>query len=637
MDTGGIYDPTSDAGTLLDLASPPSWLTSRRCAGVERSFYSLVPKDYAANVKWRIKLQELVQQDSQVADLFIKICRKDILFYINSFVWVFDTRQEPFSRLPMITYPRQDECLRDIVAAMGHHSLRIEKSRDTGCSTLCVLAFEHCWHFSEAARHLLMASRTEEYVDKRDNPKSLFWKFDYALDNLPHWMKPKGYIKDTHRRSKHVENPLTGSVIDGESTTDNLARGDRRWAILLDEFAAFRNSRRVMMSTQAATPCRILNSTPNGINNSFYETKHMRIKNFTFHWKDIPWKAQGLYLTGAAGELEVVDKAGFPAGYTARLDGKLRSPWYDRTEDETSSTKEMGQEHDIDYLGSGGQFFDPRKLLTVKRQMCRVPMFEGTLLYDTTTAKPSHLAEQPNGRLQLWMQLRGLLRPNSEDRFVIGVDVAAGSGASNSCLSVWNERTQEKVGEYADPRIQPEALATYAVALATWFNNAKIIWEHLGPGYAFGHKVIDLGYRHVYWRKREEGLVQTMSDIAGWHPSKMRKTALLTAYRDALQTGLAVNRSRSAIDECGEYVYNQDGGVCHARSTNREDPSGAGSNHGDRVIADALAWKLLADDRPSLRGGEPRDRAEYGSLAWRIQQRERLSQRRLGTELPIGW
>jgi len=46
-----------------------------------------------------------------------------------------------------------------------------------------------------------------------------------------------------------------------------------------------------------------------------------------------------------------------------------------------------------------------------------------------------------------------------------------------------------------------------------------------------------------------------------------------------------------ALAECLSYIYTQGGSVVHSGSLNKEDPSGANANHGDRVIADALSWR----------------------------------------------
>lgn len=609
---------------------------------IER-FYQHVPKEYSANLRWRAAIHRDVLENPERAEFYYEACRLDILFYINTFVWTFDTRTEPFSKLPFITYPRQDDCIRAICGAMygrgkkKSHDLRIEKSRDTGATCMCTVAFEHCWHFSKTPRHLLMVSRNEEYVDKKDNPKSLFWKFDYIVDNLPDWLKPHGYSRSDHRTKNHATNPYTGSQLDGEATTPNIARGDRRFAIFVDEFAQFRKSRHVMMATQRATNCRIFNSTPFGINNAFYDTKSMPMENFAFHWKDDPRKAIGLYTTDSDGKVKILDREGYPHGYEPILDGKLRSVSYDQDEARTTSPREMAQEWDINYLGSGGQFFTPEKLLQVRRLYAKPPILVGNLVYDTITGEPTSFQESPQGKLQLWCSLTEG-KPDQDEEYVVGCDISAGSGASNSTVSVWRKRTCEKVASYANPYIQPEAFATLAVSVAKWFNNAKMIWECLGVGIAFGEKAVkDLGYRNFYFRQDESSLAVKVTMKPGWWPGGDNKLKILNTYRSALEDCIAINPDKDSLQECEEYIYTNSGGVDHAKSQQTEDPSGAGKNHGDRVIADALAWKLCMDRRPTAKKRKNDRIIKEGSLAWRFQQVEKKISDRQRISLPSGW
>lgn len=82
-----------------------------------------------------------------------------------------------------------------------------------------------------------------------------------------------------------------------------------------------------------------------------------------------------------------------------------------------------------------------------------------------------------------------------------------------------------------------------------------------------------------------------------------------------LSDGSFVNLSRDAVRECREYVFSQTGGLVHARSRSSVDPSGARDNHGDRVIADALAAKLCKNSaNPKI---DVRDVAKPGTLAYR--------------------
>lgn len=135
------------------------------------------------------------------------------------------------------------------------------------------------------------------------------------------------------------------------------------------------------------------------------------------------------------------------------------------------------------------------------------------------------------------------------------------------------------------------------MAACRWFkgssgNGAFLVWERNGPGRIFGDRVAELGYRNLYYRERETGLIAEPTDAAGWSSNAETKVALLGDYRTALANNRFVNPSREAVDELGEYVFSGNS-VEHTRSVSnaKEDPSGARNNHGDRVIADALAWR----------------------------------------------
>jgi hypothetical protein len=117
-----------------------------------------------------------------------------------------------------------------------------------------------------------------------------------------------------------------------------------------------------------------------------------------------------------------------------------------------------------------------------------------------------------------------------------------------------------------------------------------------GPGGTFGAKVIDLGYRNIYYRTNEESLSRKVSDTPGWYASANNKEKLLRQYAMALGTGAFLNRSADALQECLHYVYGKDGRPTNTRQDAPElDKSGAKENHGDRVIADALCNKGIRE------------------------------------------
>ena len=570
--------------------------------------------------------------DPSFADTIRNACAMDPIFYINGFLWTYDARlikggQSP--RVPFILYPFQREGIMEIFDAIGNEDLLIEKSRDMGASWLNVAAFEYLWHF-KPLMSFLMVSRDAMYVDASDNPKSLFWKIDFIHESLPLWLMPSGYTKKLHRLKFHIKNPESGSVIDGEATTEQVARGDRRTAILLDEFAAVSQGHKVLAATRDATNSRLFNSTPQGINNAYYTVRQTEIRRLRFFWTDHPVKAKGLYRITEEGKLEILDEEGYPEGYEPvyepgpNRNWSLRSPWLDEQDRRAANYQEISQEVMIDYLGSGHQFFAREAVAEAKHRYSRPPAMIGSLDYDSATAEPTEFKEGPEGHLKLWAPLNSAGSVAGEFKYTVGCDVSAGTGSSVSTGCAYNKTTCEKVLEYANPYIRPEEFARQMVAIAAWLHNALLIWESNGVGQQFGARVMDLGYGNIYYRKREEAISQKETLIPGWHSDKKPKRVLLGAYNDAIIRQQIFNFSGIALDECLEYIYNSTGGVEHSKEGNKEDPTGARENHGDRVIADALAWRGIMDGRVSIKTGKTE--VPPGCLAWRIEQRRKRDQ-----------
>jgi hypothetical protein len=125
-----------------------------------------------------------------------------------------------------------------------------------------------------------------------------------------------------------------------------------------------------------------------------------------------------------------------------------------------------------------------------------------------------------------------------------------------------------------------------------------MIWETNGSGRAFGDAVIEWGFGRFYKRP---GNVETgeAAAKAGWAPTRDNKYQLLSQYRGALTDRVACNRCELAMLECLEYMFLGNNWVEHSALNDNDDPSGARDQHGDRVIADALAVKVM-DDQPKV-------------------------------------
>ena len=528
-----------------------------------------VPQPTLRNLEFRSDVMRFGYEDPVNAAGVRMMCRQDPAFFFDTFVWTYDPRRKP-SRQPFILYDYQRRALRGVDDAIGSHDLKILKSRDMGASWLVLTTFLWRWLFAPVGESYLLVSRNESYVD--GGSKSLFWKLDYVLEALPGWLLP-----DYTRNKLRLTNNETGSSIDGESTTGQVARGDRRTAILLDEFAAFdlQDGFSVLSSTRDATACRVFMSTPSGTGNAFHAVaENKEIAEVRMHWSEHPIKSAGLY----------------------ERDGKMRSPWYDREVKRCVSSVEVAQELDIDFTASQSLFFEPERVSQLSAKHVCNPYRRGRM--DEQNGEWVYV-DDPDGPLHLWIHPDGAGDLPRDRTYAMGIDIATGTGASNSVLSIGDCKTGEKVGEFVIPTLRPDQLAVQAVAIARWFrgvNNrgAFMVWEAAGPGRIFTDVVInDLNYREVFLRKSEGRVASRHSDVVGWYPTRDTKITLFGNYRSALYSERLINRSAESMKEHREIVYTKNGSIEHSRS-HGSDPSGAKMNHGDRVTADALLWMVMS-------------------------------------------
>lgn len=565
-----------------------------------------------------------------------EICAHDILFWVNAFAWTFDPRTKK-RLLPFITWPYQDRAFiggedqygREVSGILPcieeGRDLVIEKSRDMGASWKSLTAMS--WLFSyQRGTSFLMVSRKEDLVDAPGDPDSLFWKVDFLFKHLPEWLRP-----DIDRRKLHFGNRGNDATIDGESTTAAAGVGGRRTAMFIDEFSRIEEGYQLLAGTADTTRCRIFNFTPFGTSNAAYKlARRGDIRKLRLHWSEHPEKAQGLYQYDlSTGQVNVLDTTfHYPVDFHFVMDGRLRSPWYDGECTRRANDREVAQMLDIDYQGSSFQFFDKSMVSELQRAYCRPPDWEGDISFDQDTGRPIELTPASGGPLKLWCQLDDRGRPPVAP-YGGGADLSTGSGATNSCLSFVNGRTGAKVMEYASPYLRVEQLAPRATALCWMFKDergepVRFCWEMQGPGINFGKLVIGLGYRNVYFRTNEHSMAQTMSDTPGWFPSDDNRRSALEDYRSALSTRQMLNPSHEALEECLFFIHTSKGKVEHSNLSDQEDPTGARGNHGDRVIADALAWKMV---KGMYAKGEskPTQQILPGSLAWRRALADNLS------------
>jgi hypothetical protein len=620
----------------------------------EYRFYSKVPKEYKDNLRFRRDLLSRAEGDTEYQQALIQMCREDMLFFFNAFVWLYEPRPRRDSLgnplpqvIPFISWPHQDIAIKLIDAALGFDDIGAEKSRGEGASWMALMTVLHRWLFFDMIA-VGLVSRNELAVDNPEDPDSLMWKLDWELTKLPLWMAGELGVDYTRNLSKHVlKNLRNQSTITGYSAVGDVGTGGRKYVFVMDEMSKFPRpaDQEAMDSTGPVTDCRFVISTPKGADGAYYQIMHSdnEMVTVTLRWQDNISRNRGLFrlikATPAEQEnpdietfgglkLQAVDseKYELPSeefkikffakdlkrlsdrGYAVNDENKEWSPWYVKQCLRAGATpKSVAQEYDLDYGGSVSRFFNAAVIDRLIVETAVDPIYTGDIIVESSDFS-SMFMSNPAGYLRIWCPLYNHRYPPKNTDYVVACDVAQGMGgvrSSNSTIVVVDRKSGYKVAEYACPTTPPEKLADIAIAMCLWFggqtDQAFLIWEDNGYGGTFRNRVLETSFRNFYYRGATDETSRKKTKKPGWNTNKKSKTEMLGQYSYALGEGLYINPSRSALTECKDYQLLPGGRIEHTSAASSEDPSGAGENHGDRVIADALANWVLYEHREGLR------------------------------------
>ena len=594
-------------------------------AGDTNYFYKhVISKDPYQNIRQREIFMDLGFKHPEFAKALWMMCSRDMLFYINAFGWTLNPKEYSEQPLrPFITYKYQDAALKLISQAIGNHDIAVPKTRDMGASWMCLLAMEHKWHF-RSLQQFLLTSEKEELVEG-PSEKALFSKLDFWWDHLPKFLVP-----NMQRVKKHAKNLDNGSSFEGEATVENMATGDRRTAIMMDETSKMPGATKIFTSTRDVTKCRIFNSTPFGrfgIGEPFYRRVKMKATKKVFmHWSEHPEKSKGMY--------KVVDGVDTPLGpeYDWKDDydfntlcfpsDKPRSTWYDEQVERAQSRHEIAQELDIDFLGSSERFADEEVIMRVKKDYCQEPKAEGRITFDGDDLTP-RWSNIPRGEFKFWMELNG---SGSEwsipmGEYAMGIDISAGTGgeySSESAVVVYDRASKEQVAQFTSSNIRPEPFGHFCVGVAQWFHNAYMVPEVNGPGgTTFINAVKERGYYNVYLRKQADVIGGKYTRKLGWYNSDGGNQILGRLMHD-LGRGEAKIRSELICDQFLEYEWKA-GKLVHAASDTSDSASDKGKAHGDVAIAAACGWQGVID-RPATPEVKIEEAAPNNTMAYRLNE-----------------
>jgi phage terminase large subunit len=187
--------------------------------------------------------------------------------------------------IPFLLMPRQRELIEYTMRKWKERKPGlVEKARDCGASWVSV-SLGCCLCLTHTGLSIGYGSRKEEYVDKLDGPKSLFYKGRKFMERLPaeftNGWNPKKDAPHMRMLFRATESTMNGEAGDG------IGRGDRQAIYFVDEAAHLERPQLVEASLGSTTNCRIDMSSVNGSANPFAEkAREGKIEKFIFDWRD---------------------------------------------------------------------------------------------------------------------------------------------------------------------------------------------------------------------------------------------------------------------------------------------------------------------------------------------------------------
>lgn len=281
----------------------------------------------------RARIMRRAESDAGYRRKVIELCKRDIVFWCEHFVWTYDDRigtDEPF-----ILYQFQiDKMVRPYEAMLQTKGRERwtechEKSRGVGYTWVCLMARLHTWLFKDNHSCLIGSVHELEVDDggQEATHESLFGKLRYMLNHLPRWMRDEllgpWIQREQFNKKNLLKNPLKPkNIIKGKQFGSMFGRSQRFGDVWGDEIAHAPEMKNADTSLKQTTNRFAGGSTPNGKHTFHYQLMRgpLKVHRYTLHWSEHP---------------------------------ELDAEWYN-AQREHMTDEQIAQELDIDYESSAG-------------------------------------------------------------------------------------------------------------------------------------------------------------------------------------------------------------------------------------------------------------------------------------------
>jgi len=407
-------------------------------------------------------------------------------------------------------YDFQEDVIRDFEE---HQYNIVLKARQIGLST-CVAGYALWRMLFHTDQNILVIAT------KKDTAKNLVTKVRIMHQNLPVWLR--GTCTEDNKLSLVFAN---GSQIKAISSSPDAGRSEALSLLILDEAAFIEGADTIWTAAQATLSTggnAIILSTPDGKGNFFHKK-----------WQE-----------AVNGEEDF---------NTIFLDWKVHpdrdQAWRD-AQNRKLGEMDARQEHDADFISSGKT------------------VISGDLIeqYRVDHQEEPKRREAFDNNLWVWHE------QDYNNEYMLVADVARGDGEDKSAFHVIELKTLTQVAEYKG-LMDTKRFGSLCVEIATRYNDALLVVENSGVGWAVLQEIIDRGYKNLFYTEQDLRFIDPANvkqrttkrriieknKVPGFTTSLRTRPLIISRLDECMRDGSVLIHSSRTFDELEVFIWKASG------------------------------------------------------------------------------
>lgn len=228
--------------------------------------------------------------------------------------------------------------------------------------------------------------------------------------------------------------------------------------------------------------------------------------------------------------------------------------WYEK-ECENMSPREIAQEYECSFLGSGATVVDPE----------HIDYYEQNYIVDPIEKRFM------GGDFWIWQY------PDFTKSYIVCADVARGDGSDYSAFHIIDAETCEQVAEY-NSQLPTREFGHMLVSVATEYNNALLVVENASVGWDVINTIIERNYSNLYYSPRSYGdmtmnkwidKLESEQTVPGFTNSSRTRPLVISKMESYIRDKTLIFRSKRLLEQIRVFVWK--GGKAQAQSGYNDD------------------------------------------------------------------